>query len=242
MGELTRADGRAPDRLRPVRVEREYLDFAEGSCLISFGRTRVVCAASVERRVPPWLEGRGQGWVTAEYAMLPRATHERSRREVSAGRPKGRTQEIQRLIGRSLRAVVDLEALGELAVTVDCDVLVADGGTRTAAITGGFIALCDAVARLREEGAVTVSPILDHVAAVSVGIVDGTPCLDLPYEEDVAASVDMNVVMTGDGRFVEVQGTAEGTPFDKDQLDELLDLAGGGIAELVEAQRAALGE
>lgn len=240
MGNFTRPDGRAPDRLRPVRVRRDYLDFAEGSCLVEFGRTRVVCAASVEKGVPPWLEGRGQGWVTAEYSMLPRATHERTRREVSRGRPKGRTQEIQRLIGRSLRAVVDFEALGELAITVDCDVLVADGGTRTAAITGGFVALHDAVTRLEREGKVQRSPILDHVAAVSVGIVDGTTCLDLAYEEDVAAGVDMNVVMTGDGRFVEVQGTAEGDPFAKDELEELVELASEGIKELVRVQRAAL--
>jgi len=236
----TRADGRTPDQLRPVRFTRGYVDFAEGSCLVEFGRTRVVCTASVETRVPPWLRDSGRGWVTAEYSMLPRATAERNQREVSRGRPGGRTMEIQRLIGRSLRAVVSLEEMGERAITVDCDVILADGGTRTAAITGGFVALYDALRWMQDQHLIQAIPIDDHVAAVSVGVLDGVPHLDLDYSEDVRAEVDMNVVMTGSGRYVEVQGTAEGEPFDKALLDQMLAVAGRGIDELVAAQRAAL--
>jgi ribonuclease PH len=213
-----------------------YLPFAEGSCMIEMGNTRVLCAASVEDRVPPWMRNSGKGWVTGEYSMLPRSTSTRTQREVHAGRPSGRTQEIQRLIGRSLRAVTDMTTFGERTVTLDCDVLVADGGTRTASITGAWVALALA---LRSIGA--GSALRDHVAAVSVGIVDGTPVLDLDYTEDVAASVDMNLVMTGDGRFVEVQGTAEGDPFVRGHLDELISLGEAGIRSLVQAQRDALG-
>jgi ribonuclease PH len=235
-----RNDGRSPEELRPVRFERGYVDFAEGSCLVSFGRTRVVCAASLEKRTPPWMEGSGRGWVTAEYSMLPRSTLERTPREAARGRQSGRTQEIQRLIGRALRAVFDLKLMPDLSIVVDCDCLVADGGTRTAAITGGFVAVADALGNLREQGLLRSDPIRDHVAAVSVGIIDGRPCLDLDYSEDATADVDMNVVMTGSGSFVEVQGTAEGEAFDKSTLDEMLALAGKGIADLVDAQRAAL--
>lgn len=237
---MKRNDGRGPDELRPVGIERGFVDFAEGSCLVSFGRTRVVCAATVERGVPPFLEGTGRGWVTGEYSMLPRSTVERSPREAARGRQSGRTQEIQRLIGRALRSVVDLRKLDGVSIVVDCDCLVADGGTRTASITGGFVAMADAIAFLRKEGRVKSDPILDHVAAVSVGVVSGEPCLDLDYSEDASAEVDMNVVMTGNGRFVEVQGTAEREAFDKETLDRMLDVAGRGIAELVRAQRAAL--
>lgn len=235
-----RADGRAPDELRPVRITRNYQEVAEGSCLIEVGSTRVVCAASWEARVPQFLRGTGKGWVTAEYSMLPRSTVVRTPREVQAGRPSGRTQEIQRLIGRSLRAVCDLAALGESTVTVDCDVLLADGGTRTAAITGGLVALCDALTVVHARGAVARMPVTEEVAAVSVGIVEGVPLLDLSYEEDALAEVDMNVVMTAGGRFVEVQGTAEGEPFSRKQLDELLDLASVGIGQLVRIQHEAL--
>jgi len=235
-----RHDGRRPDELRPVSIQRGYLPFAEGSCLIEMGNTRVLCAASVEERLPPWLRGSGRGWVTAEYSMLPRSTTIRTSREVQSGRPSGRTQEIQRLIGRSLRAVVDFEALGERTITLDCDVLIADGGTRTASITGSWIALADAIRTLREGGAMGRDAILDHVAAVSVGVVDGVPVVDLDYEEDVSAGVDMNLVMTGDGRYVEVQGTAEGDPFAREHLDALLALGESGIRELIDAQRAAL--
>lgn len=235
-----RRDGRDPHELRPVRMERGFLDFPEGSCLVSFGRTRVVCAASVEAGVPPFLEGTGRGWITGEYSMLPRATLERTRREASRGRPSGRTQEIQRLIGRSLRSVVDLGALGPHTITVDCDCLVADGGTRTASITGGFVALVDAIKTLRDRGAIDTDPVRDHVAAVSVGVLGEEVCLDLDYSEDSTADVDMNVVMTGAGRFVEVQGTAEGAAFEKSLLDRMLDVAGEGIRGLVEAQREAL--
>lgn len=237
---MKRTDGRAPEELRPVKFTRNYLDFAEGSCLVEFGRTRVVCAASVEDRAPPWLKGSGRGWVTAEYSMLPRATTQRGRREVQAGRPGGRTMEIQRLIGRSLRSIVTLKALGEKTITVDCDCLVADGGTRTASITGGYVALVDALRYIQKEMMIDGLPVTDHVAAVSVGVIGGLPFLDLNYEEDVRAEVDMNVVMTGDGRFVEVQGTAEGVPFDDSVLKLMLDSARAGIAGLVEAQRAAL--
>jgi ribonuclease PH len=236
-----RKDGRAHDELRPVTITRDYQTFAEGSCVIELGSTRVLCAASFEEKVPGFLRGGGRGWVTAEYSMLPRSTLTRTPREVQAGRPSGRTQEIQRLIGRSLRAVTDLGGFGEATVTVDCDVLIADGGTRTAAITGAYVALYDTFRTLRDAGKLERIPLTSEVAAVSVGVVDGVPVLDLPYVEDAAASVDMNVVMTGAGRFVEVQGTAEGEPFDRDALSGLLDLAAGGIERLIAAQRSALG-
>lgn len=236
----TRIDGRAPDQLRPVHLAVNVLDFAEGSCLVEFGRTRVLCAASVEDRQPPFLRGTQSGWVTAEYAMLPRATHTRSQREVERGRPGGRTQEIQRLIGRSLRGVVDLELLGPRTITLDCDVLQADGGTRTASITGAYVALKLAVAKLARGGLVSEACVVSPVAAVSVGIVQGVPLLDLCYEEDSTAEVDFNVVMTGEDAFVEVQGTAEGKPFSRAAMDGLLDLARRGIVELFERQRAAL--
>lgn len=235
------AAARLPDELRPVRFTRGFQETAEGSCLIEIGNTRVVCAATFEERVPPWLRGSGGGWVTGEYAMLPRATETRTPREVQSGRPSGRTQEIQRLIGRSLRAVTDLAALGEATITVDCDVLRADGGTRCAAITGAFVALHDCCTTMLERGALARMPVREEVAAVSVGIVDGVPRLDLDYALDVAASVDMNVVMTGSGRFVEVQGTAEGEPFGHAELQTLVDLAASGIKRLVAAQREALG-
>jgi ribonuclease PH len=227
--------------LRPVSFTRQYTRHAEGSVLVSFGHTRVLCTASVEERVPPHKRSSGEGWVTAEYGMLPRATHTRSDREAARGKQTGRTQEIQRLIGRSLRAVFDLEALGERTITLDCDVLQADGGTRTAAITGAFVAAQDAVAGLIARGVLSTSPIRDHVAAVSVGIVRGVPLLDLEYTEDSSCDTDMNVVMTGSGHFVEVQGTAEGAAFGRDEMNALLDLASAGIAELVQAQRGALG-
>jgi ribonuclease PH len=235
-----RADGRQPDQMRPVRIVKHYLLTAEGSALIEMGNTRVLCAASVEQSVPQFLRGSGKGWVTAEYAMLPRATVTRTPRE--SLRPSGRTQEIQRLIGRSLRSVVDLAALGERTIILDCDVLQADGGTRTAAITGAFVALSLAVKQLVQFGAVKVSPIQDHVAAVSVGVVGGEPVIDLAYEEDSRAEVDMNVVMTGGGRFVEVQATAEHKTFDDAQLARLLALARQGIGRLAEIQRETLGE
>ena len=235
-----RHDGRAAHDLRPVGFELDVQRFAEGSVIVSFGDTRVLCAASVLPDVPRWLRGSGGGWVTAEYSMLPRATSERTRREVSAGRLRGRTQEIQRLIGRALRSVIDLTALGERAIVVDCDVLVADGGTRTAAITGGWVALSLALDAMVTDGQLAAAPALEPVAAVSVGIVDGVSVLDLDYHEDVAAQVDMNVVATADGRIVEVQGTAEEFPFSRQQLDELLDLALAGCRELTVAQAAAL--
>jgi ribonuclease PH len=224
-----------------VSIQRSFTRHAEGSVLIAYGDTRVLCTASVEEKVPPFLKGRGQGWVTAEYGMLPRSTHTRSDREAARGKQSGRTQEIQRLIGRSLRAVVDLEGLGERSIQIDCDVLQADGGTRTASITGAFVALHDALTRLLDEGRVGRLPLQDFVAAVSVGVVDGVPVLDLDYAEDSACETDMNVVMTGAGRLVEVQGTAEGTPFSRAELDAMLDLAQDGIAALLRAQRAALG-
>ena len=233
----TRHDGRAVDQLRPVMLTRGWLDHAEGSCLIEFGRTRVLVAASVTQGVPRWRKGSGLGWVTSEYAMLPRATHTRSDRESVKGRLGGRTHEISRLIGRSLRASIDLSLLGENTIAVDCDVLQADGGTRTAAITGAFLALSDACAGLDRPQAMVRS-----VAAISVGIVDGTPVLDLDYPEDVAAGTDMNVVATGDGELIEVQGTAEGAPFRRTELDALLDLALGGIATLTALQAGALAE
>lgn len=237
---MTRADGRAPDQLRAVKMTRGWLDHAEGSVLVEFGATRVLVAASVTEGVPRWLKGQGKGWVTAEYEMLPRSTHTRSDRESRRGRVGGRTHEISRLIGRALRAVIDYEALGENTIVIDCDVLQADGGTRTASITGAYVALADAVAWLRQRGALRGAPLKGSVAAVSVGVVDGVPVLDLPYEEDSAAEVDMNVVCTGDGRLVEVQGTAEGEPFDRALLDRLLDLATGGCAELTRRQQEAL--
>jgi ribonuclease PH len=236
-----RSDGRQPDELRPVSFEPGYTRHAEGSVLVAFGGTRVLCTASVEPRVPPWLKGRGSGWVTAEYGMLPRSTHTRSPREASRGKQGGRTLEIQRLIGRSLRAVIDLEALGERTVTLDCDVLQADGGTRTASITGSYVALCLAARSLTEARQIDTSPIHGQIAAVSVGIVEGTPVLDLDYSEDSDAETDMNVVMNEAGGFVEVQGTAEGHAFQRDELDRLLDLASAGIGELLAAQRAVLG-
>ncbi|MGZ4141145.1 MAG: ribonuclease PH [Actinomycetota bacterium] len=239
---MKRADGRGPADLRPVRLTRGFQPNPEGSCLIELGQTRVVCAATVEGSLPPFLRGTGRGWVTAEYSMLPRATVERTPREVKSGRPSGRTQEIQRLIGRSLRAVTDLRLLGERTITIDCDVLVADGGTRTASITGAYVALADAVASLRAKGDLEGSPLVSEVAAISVGVLGDVPVLDLDYAEDVAVEVDMNVVMTGAGGLVEVQGTAEGSPFDRALLDGMLDLAAGGIAGLVDKQRAVLAE
>ena len=235
-----RPSGRAADELRAVRIERGYTRHAEGSALVEFGDTRVLCAATVEDRVPPWLRGRGRGWVTAEYGMLPRSTGQRSPREAARGRQGGRTLEIQRLIGRSLRAVVDMEALGERTIIVDCDVIQADGGTRTAAITGGYVALVDAVARLPARGRPRRYPLHGAVAAVSVGICKGEPVLDLDYAEDSEAETDMNVVMNDAGGFIEIQGTAEGHAFRRAELDAMLDLARGGIASLVEMQRAAL--
>ena len=237
---MTREDGRTADQLRPVTITRNWLDHAQGSCLIEFGKTRVLCAASAQEGVPRWRKGSGLGWVTAEYAMLPQATHERSQRESTKGKIGGRTHEISRLIGRSLRAAIDYEALGENTIAIDCDVLQADGGTRTAAITGAMVALTDAVAHLREAGALKGEPLIESVAAISVGIIDGEPLLDLPYVEDVRAETDMNVVMTGSGKFVEVQGTAEGAPFDKDELDALLALATKGCADLTQLQKDAL--
>jgi ribonuclease PH len=237
---MSRIDGRRPDELRPVTITRNWLDHAEGSVLVEFGKTRVLCAASVTQGVPRWRRGSGLGWVTAEYAMLPRSTNTRSDRESVKGRVGGRTHEISRLVGRSLRAVIDYKALGENTIMLDCDVLQADGGTRTAAITGAYVALRDAVSWLREKGALAGEPLAGSVAAVSVGIVGGEPLLDLCYEEDVTADTDMNVVMTGDGAYVEVQGTAEGEPFDRKLLDSLLDLATVGCVDLTAAQRGAL--
>jgi ribonuclease PH len=239
---VPRPDGRAGDQLRPVTITRRWLDHAEGSVLVEFGRTRVLCAASVTEGVPRWRKGSGLGWVTAEYAMLPRATHTRSDRESVKGRIGGRTHEISRLVGRSLRAAIDYRALGENTIVIDCDVLQADGGTRTAAITGAYVALADAVSWLRGRGALAGEPLVTSVAAVSVGIVGGVPRLDLCYDEDVTAETDMNVVCTGDGHFVEVQGTAEGSPFDRRELDALLDLAVKGCNDLRALQEAALGD
>ena len=236
-----RPGGRSPQQLRAVRLQRAYTRHAEGSVLIEFGDTRVLCTASVEERVPPFLRGRGVGWLTAEYGMLPRSTHTRSEREAARGRQSGRTQEIQRLIGRALRAVIDLALLGERTLQVDCDVLQADGGTRTASITGAFVAVHDALGWMRERGLIAAPPVKDFVAAVSVGVHQGVPLLDLDYAEDSACDTDMNVVMTGAGRYVEVQGTAEGAPFARAEMDALLDLAGRGIAELIGQQRRALG-
>jgi len=237
-----RADGREADQLREIIIERGWSDQAEGSALISFGRTKVLCTASFTNGVPRWLTGKGKGWVTAEYAMLPRSTNERMDREAVKGKVGGRTHEISRLIGRSLRAVVDTKALGENTLVIDCDVLQADGGTRTAAITGAYVALADAVEWGRDKGFIgkNAKPLIDSVAAVSVGIIDGVPLLDLAYVEDVRAETDMNVVVTGRGLFVEVQGTAEGAPFDRNELNALLDLALGGTADLTAMQVAAL--
>jgi ribonuclease PH len=235
-----RPDGRRADQLRPISIVRNYTKHAEGSVLISAGDTRVLCTASIEEGVPSFLKGKGQGWLTAEYGMLPRATNTRMRREAAEGKQSGRTQEIQRLIGRSLRAVVDLRALGERTLKIDCDVLQADGGTRCASITGACVAAADAIAWCRTRGLLTGTPLNDFVAAVSVGIVGGSPVLDLDYDEDSACDTDMNVVMTGVGGFVEVQGTAEGAPFSRAEFDTLLGLAQGGVAQLVAAQKAAL--
>ncbi|WAC65535.1 ribonuclease PH [Agrococcus sp. SL85] len=239
---MARKDGRTPDELRQVTIERGWSEQAEGSALVSFGRTKVLCTASVLPSVPRWMAGKGKGWVTAEYAMLPRSTNERMDRESVKGRVGGRTHEISRLIGRSLRAVVDLKALGEVSIAVDCDVLQADGGTRTAAITGAYVALAEAIAWAQANGRIprSATPLIDSVAAVSVGVIDGEPMLDLAYVEDVRAGTDMNVVATGRGLFVEVQGTAEGAPFDRRELDALLDLALGGIATLTGIQGEAL--
>lgn len=235
-----RPDRRKPDELRPLTIEAPYLKYPEGSCLITLGETKVICTASIDNEVPPFKERSGEGWVTAEYAMLPRATHTRSRREISVGKLSGRTQEIQRLIGRSLRAVVDLKGLGERTILLDCDVIQADGGTRTAAVTGAFVALFQALARLKNDRVISKIPLTDYVAAVSVGLVKGLPCLDLCYEEDSRADVDMNFVMTASGKIIEVQGTAEKEPFSKDQLFSLQGLAERGVSELVQRQKKVL--
>ena len=237
---VQRPSGRAADALREVRITRHYTKHAEGSVLVEFGDTKVICTASILERVPEFLRERNQGWLTAEYGMLPRATHTRSDREAARGKQTGRTQEIQRLIGRALRAVFDLERLGPRTLHIDCDVIQADGGTRTASITGAFVAAHDAVARLVAAGRIAQSPITDYVAAISVGVYEGMPVLDLDYDEDSRCDTDMNVVMTGEGGFVEVQGTAEGTPFSRDEMNALLDLAQHGIRTLVQMQKAAL--
>jgi ribonuclease PH len=239
---MNRTDGRSPAELRPTTITPGFLSHAEGSVLIEVGRTRVICTASIEDRVPPFLRNTGKGWVTAEYGMLPRATNTRTQRESSAGKVGGRTQEIQRLIGRSLRSVTKLNDLGERTIWIDCDVIQADGGTRTASITGGFVALVLALQRMRELALLKDIPILDYVAATSVGIVDGTALLDLAYEEDSRAEVDMNFVKTGDGRFIELQGTAEGLPFDRRALDALMGLADEGIRSLIDKQKSIVGD
>jgi len=239
---VPRADGRAPDELRPLVLKRRFNKYAEGSVLIELGETRVVCTATIEERVPPWLRGHGQGWVTAEYGMLPRSTKERSPRESATGKTGGRVHEIQRLIGRSLRAVVDMERLGERTIWIDCDVLQADGGTRTASITGAFVALMDAVMLLRRTGAVSKLPIREFLAATSAGIVDGIPTLDLTFAEDSRARVDMNIVMTESGKFVEIQGTGEGAAFTKAEAGALMTLAERGIVTLIAKQREALAD
>jgi len=239
---MTRNDGRSPAQLRPTTITPGFLAHAEGSVLMEAGRTRVICTASIEDRVPPFLRNSGKGWVTAEYGMLPRATNTRTQRESSAGKVGGRTQEIQRLIGRSLRSITKLNELGERTIWIDCDVIQADGGTRTASITGGFVALVLALQRMRELAMIKSLPIVDYVAATSVGIVDGTALLDLAYDEDSKAEVDMNFVKTGDGRFIELQGTAEGLPFDRRALDALMELADNGIKELIAMQRTVVGE
>jgi ribonuclease PH len=241
VSEIKRIDGRSAEQLRPISFTRHWLDNAEGSVLVSFGKTRVLCVASFTPGVPRWLVGSGKGWVTSEYAMLPRSTHTRSDRESVKGKLGGRTQEISRLIGRSLRSVVDMKALGENTIVLDCDVLQADGGTRTAAITGAYVALNDAISWAMKQGHISgASPLRGSVAAVSVGIINGTPMMDLCYEEDVSAETDMNIVCTGDGKFIEVQGTAEGQPFDRALLNQLLDLGSQGCGELAELQRSAL--
>jgi ribonuclease PH len=237
---LKRVDGRAPEELRPVAFQLDFMPTAEGSCLVAMGETRVICTATLEEGVPRWMVGSGRGWVTAEYAMLPRSTTDRVPREVNKGRPSGRTQEIQRLIGRSLRAVTDMELMGERTVWIDCDVIQADGGTRTASITGAFIAFARACSLLQARGDLAASPLPDSVAAVSAGIIEGAPCLDLNYVEDSTAQVDMNVVMTGTGKLVEVQGTAEHGAFERGELDTMLDLATKGIGELTALQQDAL--
>ena len=236
----TREDGRRLDELRPLAFVRDFTTMAMGSVLVSFGETKVLCTASVDEDVPRWMRGKGEGWVTAEYSMLPGSSPERVRRPRTG--PNGRSQEIQRLIGRSLRAVTDLKALGEVSIDIDCDVLQADGGTRTASICGAYVALHDACSRLVQAGLMEADPLVTECAAISVGIVDGMPMLDLPYREDVAADVDFNVVMTGTGNLIEVQGTAEGEPFSREQLDQILDLAAKGISEINEAQRAVLAQ
>ena len=241
MSAAARPSGRRPEALRPIRLQRSFTKHAEGSVLVEFGDTRVLCTASIEERVPPFLRDSGRGWVTAEYGMLPRSTHTRSDREAARGKQSGRTQEIQRLVGRALRSVIDLSGLGARTIQLDCDVLQADGGTRTAAITGSFVALHDAISFLQKKKLINGNPIRDYVAAVSVGVFQGTPVLDLDYAEDSACGCDMNVVMTGAGNFVEVQGTAEGETFGRAELDALLELARRGIAELVAHQRRALG-
>ncbi len=237
---MRRVDGRAPEQLRPVAFELDFMPTAEGSCLVTMGETRVICTATVEEGVPRWMAGSGRGWVTGEYSMLPRSTSERVPREVNRGRPSGRTQEIQRLIGRSLRAVTDMERMGERTVWIDCDVIQADGGTRTASITGAFVALARACAFLQERGDLASWPLPDSVAAVSAGIIEGVPCIDLNYAEDSTAQVDMNVVMTGIGKLVEVQGTAEHGAFERGELDTMLDLATKGIGELTALQQESL--
>ena len=237
---MSRRDGRQPDDLRPLTFTRDYTEMAAGSVLVAMGRTRVLCTASVDERVPPWMRGKGSGWVTAEYSMLPGSTPDRSDREVNKGKPSGRTQEIQRLIGRSLRSVTDMKLLGERQLIVDCDVLQADGGTRTASISGAYVALHDALTRLVGTGRIGAHPVTTACAAVSVGVVDAIGLLDLDYSEDVRAEVDMNVVMTAEGRFVEVQGTAEGLPFTRAELDDLLGLAEHGIASILDAQAEVL--
>jgi ribonuclease PH len=238
----TRPDGRAADELRPITFQRDFTSMADGSCLVSFGSTQVLCTASIDDDVPRWMRGKGKGWVTAEYSMLPGSSPERIRREVKDGKPSGRTQEIQRLIGRALRAVCDMQLLGERQVIVDCDVLQADGGTRTASICGGYVALHDALARLVQAGDLATHPLTAFCGAISVGVVDGQPVLDLPYVEDVRADTDMNVVMTSLGGFVEVQGTAEGEPFSRSELDTLLGLAEGGINQIIDLQRQLVSE
>ena len=241
MGQFVRTDNRSPTQIRPARLTPHFLCHAEGSVLIEAGRTRIVCAASVENRVPSFLKNSGKGWITSEYGMIPRATSTRTVREASTGRVGGRTQEIQRLIGRSLRSVTKLDQIGERTIWIDCDVIQADGGTRTASITGGFVALVLALERMREKQLIDAIPVQDYVAATSVGIVDGTPIVDLAYEEDSRAEVDMNIVKTGDGRFIEVQGTAEGPPFDRDALNQLLELAETGIRAMIALQREIVG-
>ena len=237
---MERIDGRGAEQLRPVSITRNFLKHAEGSVLIAVGETKVICSATVEDRVPQWLRGCGQGWVTAEYAMIPRATPQRNIRESTKGKPSGRSQEIQRMVGRALRSVVNLPALGEKTIWIDCDVIQADGGTRTAAITGGFVALMDACARLVDSNVISEIPIKDFVAAVSVGYVNGEKLLDLCYEEDSNATVDMNVVMTASGKFIEVQATGEESPFDRSVLDDLIELARQGIEKIVEIQKSVL--